>query len=435
MKKILIILGVIMSVNISAGLLPKYYEKVFKNDFKVVAIPLNNGSDVISIQLVYKVGSRDEVMGKSGIAHMLEHLNFKSTKNLKAGEFDEIVKSFGGVSNASTSFDNTKYYINTSSRNLDKSLSLFSELMENQLLLDKEFQTERDVVYEERRWRTDNSPTGYLYFKLFNNLFTYSSYHWTPIGFKKDIENWNIKDIRKFHKKFYQPSNAILVVAGDIDSKDVFKLAKKYFAKIKNKKKIQRVHTKEQDFNEKKEIVLRKDTKIEYLALAFHTADFSHSDHFALSVLADILSDGRTSRLYKSLVNEKKLFTSISAYDYSLKDNGVFLFFGSCASGVDANEAKKALIEEIEKIKKTKISKMELQKIKNNTKFDFLSIIESSSRIASLFANHLSNDNLSPLIDYENEINKMTTKDVQEVAKKWLNIDKSVSVILKDDNK
>ena len=148
-----------------AGLLPKYQEETLKNGLKVVAIPLDNNTGVISTQIVYKVGSKDEIMGKSGIAHMLEHLNFKSTKNLKAGEFDSIVKSFGGVNNASTSFDYTKYYINTSNDNLEKTMELFAELMSNQLLLDKEFQTEREVVYEERLWRTDNSPTGYLYFK------------------------------------------------------------------------------------------------------------------------------------------------------------------------------------------------------------------------------------------------------------------------------
>ena len=129
---LLLISGVLMS----ASLLPKYQEKVLENGLKVVVIPLEGKSGVISTQVVYKVGSKDEVMGKSGIAHMLEHLNFKSTKNLKAGEFDEIVKSFGGINNASTSFDWTKYYINASSDNLEKTLELFSELMSNQLLLD-----------------------------------------------------------------------------------------------------------------------------------------------------------------------------------------------------------------------------------------------------------------------------------------------------------
>ena len=147
--------------------LPKYFTKTLDNGLQIVVIPMKNGSNVVSTDIFYKVGSRNEVMGKSGIAHMLEHLNFKSTKNLKAGEFDEIVKGFGGVNNASTSFDFTHYYIKSSSKNMGKSLKLFADLMENLTLKDKEFQPERNVVAEERRWRTDNNPMGYLQIQTF----------------------------------------------------------------------------------------------------------------------------------------------------------------------------------------------------------------------------------------------------------------------------
>lgn len=417
----------------SASLLPEYEEKILENGLKVVVIPLKGNSGVISTQVVYKVGSKDEVMGKSGIAHMLEHLNFKSTKNLKAGEFDEIVKSFGGINNASTSFDWTKYYINASSENLEKTLDLFSELMSNQLLLDSEFQTEREVVYEERRWRTDNSPTGYLYFKLFNTLFTYSSYHWTPIGFREDIENWKISDIREFYNRFYQPSNAILIVSGDVDSKKVFSLANKYFKDIKNKEKITRNHMVEPKQNGQKEVVIRKSSKVEYLALAYHTPKSSDKSSFALSILSDMLSDGKTSRLHKVLVTDKKLFTSIYASNYALNDSGVFLFFGSCAPGVKAKKAKKELLVEIEKIKSGEIKEKEFEKIKINTKFDFLSIIESSSRVASLFASYLADDNLKSLMNYEKELEKITVKDIKYVTNKFLNLNNSTTIILKDD--
>ena len=426
---LLLILGVLMS----ASLLPQYEERILDNGLKVVVIPLKGNSGVISTQIVYKVGSKDEVMGKSGIAHMLEHLNFKSTKNLKAGEFDEIIKSFGGINNASTSFDWTKYYINASSENLEKTLELFSELMSNQLLLDKEFQTEREVVYEERRWRTDNSPTGYLYFKLFNALFTYSSYHWTPIGFREDIENWDISDIKEFYNRFYQPSNAILIVSGDVDSKMVFTLADKYFKKIKNRDKIKRNHMIEPKQNGQKEVIINKSSKVEYIALAYHTPKSSDKSSLALSVLSNILSDGKTSKLYKTLVNEKNLFTNIYASNYALSQSGVFLFFGSCAKGVSVQKAKKHLLEEIEKIKNGEITEKEFNKVKINTKFDFLSIIESSSRVASLFASYLADDNLESLINYEEELEKLKIKDIKDVANRFLKINNSTTVILVDD--
>ena len=223
-------------------MLLKYSKTKLKNGLEIYHIPTSKGSGVISIDVFYRVGSRNETMGKSGIAHMLEHLNFKSTKNLKAGEFDEIVKSFGGINNASTGFDYTHYYIKCSKSNLDKSLELYADIMANLSLKDNEFQPERNVVMEERRWRTDNSPIGFLYFTLFNTAFTYHPYHWTPIGFIDDIKNWNIDDIKEFHTTFYQPKNAVLIISGDIDKKSVFELGKKHFEDIKNSKKIPKVH-------------------------------------------------------------------------------------------------------------------------------------------------------------------------------------------------
>ena len=206
-----------------ASSLPKYETKTLDNGLEIVVIDMQNQSDVISTDIFYKVGSRNEVMGKTGIAHMLEHMNFKSTKNLQAGEFDVEVKSIGGVSNASTGFDFTHYFIKSSAKNLDKSLSLFAELMQNLNLKDEEFQPERDVVTEERRWRTDNNPLGYLYFRLFNNAYIYHPYHWTPIGFMNDIRTWKLEDIKAFHETYYQPKNAILVVTGDVKPSEVFK--------------------------------------------------------------------------------------------------------------------------------------------------------------------------------------------------------------------
>ena len=247
---------VLLTGVLMAKALPEYYEKSLENGLKIVAIPMHNKSQVVSTDIFYNVGSKDEVMGKSGIAHMLEHLNFKSTKNLKAGEFDEIVKGFGGTNNASTGFDYTHYYIKSSSGNFGKALELFAELMQNLNLKDEEFQPERDVVTEERRWRTDNSPMGFMYFKLFNLLYDYNSYHWTPIGFYDDIRNWSIEDIRSFHDIYYQPKNAVIVVSGDIDKDEVFKEVTAKFKAIKNHLDIPKDYKKNQNKMVRKEQLL-----------------------------------------------------------------------------------------------------------------------------------------------------------------------------------
>lgn len=319
-------LFIIFTGDLMANSLLKYHTKTLENGLQIVAIEMDNGSDVVSTNIFYNVGSRNEIMGKSGIAHMLEHLNFKSTENLKAGEFDEIVKGFGGVNNASTSFDYTKYFIKSSSKNMEKSLELFAELMQNLTLKDEEFQPERDVVAEERRWRTDNNPMGYLQYRLFNNAYIYHPYHWTPIGFTQDIMNWSIEDIKDFHSTYYQPKNAVIVVAGDITKEEVFEASEKYFAKIKNEKEIpQKVHMVEPQQDGEKNITIYKDSQVEMLAMAFHIPNYEHEDQVALSALSELLSAGKSSYLQKILVDEKRLVNSVYAYNLELTDPGLFL--------------------------------------------------------------------------------------------------------------
>ncbi len=435
MRNIILIFLLLQGLLMAKNSLPKYYEKTLKNGLKIVAIPMDNDSGVITTDIFYNVGSRDEIMGKSGIAHMLEHLNFKSTKNLKAGEFDEIVKGFGGVNNASTGFDYTHYFIKSSSQNLDKSLELYSDLMENLTLKDEEFQPERDVVAEERRWRTDNNPMGYLYFKLFNNTYTYHPYHWTPIGFMSDIQNWNIEDIKEFHDKYYAPNNAIVIVAGDITKEEVFKSAKKHFKDIKNKYKKQedKLHTVEPKQDGAKRIIVHKDSEVQMIAINFHIPDFNHKDQVALSALSELLSSGKSSRLNELLIDKKQLVNTIYAYNMEQKDPGVYLFLAVCNPGVDAIDVEKEILSEIKKIQDGDVKQSELDKIKINTKSDFIFALESSSSVASLYGSYLTRGDIKPLMSYEENIENLKVEDIVEVAKKYLTADNSTTLILKKD--
>ena len=418
----------------SANSLPNYYTKNLDNGLQIVAIPMDNNTNVVSVDVFYKVGSRNEVMGKSGIAHMLEHLNFKSTKNLKAGEFDEIVKGFGGVNNAGTSFDYTHYYIKTSSKNTDKSLELFSELMQNLTLNDEEFQPERDVVAEERRWRTDNNPMGYLQFRVFNNTFIYHPYHWTPIGFMDDIKNWTIEDIKDFHSTYYQPQNAIVVVAGDIKKDDVFSYVEKHFKDIKNKKEIpSSVHTIEPKQDGERRAIINKESNVQMLAMTYHIPNFEHEDQIALSALSQLLSSGKSSILQKVLVDEKRLANSVYAYNMELKDPGVFMFMAVANENVDALKIEKEILDIISKIQKGEIQEKELDKLKINTKADFIYSLESSSDVASLFGTYLVRDNIKPLLEYEANLEKLKVEDIVNVAKKYLVKENSTTLILKEN--
>jgi len=436
LKKILITItttGVLMGNS-----LPKFYHETLSNGLEVYAIPMHNGTDVITTDIFYKVGSRDEILGKTGIAHMLEHMNFKSTKHLKEGEFDKIVKSHGGVNNASTGFDYTHYFIKSSTNNMDMAMKLYAELMQNLKLSDEEFQKERKVVAEERRWRTDNNPIGYLYFRLFNTHFVEHSYHWTPIGFMHDILSWNIEDIREFHKRFYRPSNAVVVVAGDIDEKAVFESAKRYFGDIPNPKDDENCSliTTNRPFEPKRDgsirVELHKDgNSVDTVAIAYSIPDFRDKDQVVLSVISELLSSGKSSRLQTELVQKKQIASTVYGYNMELKDPGVFLFLAMANPGVKAEELESEILSQIEKLKEGAVTQEEINKVKLNTKVDFIHELESSSSVADLFGSYIARGDLKPLLEYEDNLDKITPKMVQEVAKKYFDHSKSTTIILR----
>jgi predicted Zn-dependent peptidase len=303
--------------------------------------------------------------------------------------------------------------------------------MQNLKLKDDEFQPERDVVTEERRWRTDNNPLGFLYFRLFNNAFLYHPYHWTPIGFINDIRTWTIDDIKDFHKTYYQPNNAILIVTGDVEPKEVFKRAKKAFGDIKNNGEIPKVKFIEPEQNGAKRVMLKKESEVEMIAITFHIPDFKDKDQVTLSVMSEILFSGKSSRLYKELIDKKRMVNSVYAYNMENIDPGLFIFMATCNPGVSAEDVEKELIIQIELMKDTKVTKKELDKVKVNTKADFIYSLESSTSVANLYGSYLVRGDISPLMTYEDDVQKVTAKKIQDAANKYFNFDKSTTVILK----
>jgi len=415
-----------------ANSLPTHHSKTLENGLEIVVIPMKNNSNVITTDIFYKVGSRNEVMGKSGIAHMLEHLNFKSTKNLKAGEFDKIVKSKGAVNNASTSFDYTHYFIKSSSKNLETSVELFAELMENLNLKDEEFQVERDVVAEERRVRTDNPPIGYMYFRLFNTHYVAHPYHWTPIGFMNDIQTWTIDDIKEFHGKYYQPNNAILIVTGDIDEKDVFKIAKEKFGNIKNKHEVPTINPVEPKRDGSiRQVITKENNTVDTIAIAYPIPNYEHEDQVVLSAISEILSAGRSSRLHKEIIDKKQMANTLYAYNMELTNDGIFLFMGLANPDVKIEDLEKEILIQIEKLKSGDVTKEELDKVKINTKADFIYSLEDSASVNSLYGSYLVRGNLKPLLSYEENLAKITPELVTKIANKYFNNDLATTVILK----
>ncbi len=411
----------------------KFNKLKLKNGLEIYHVPVNLGSKVISTDIFYKVGSRNETMGKSGIAHMLEHLNFKSTKNLKAGEFDRIVKGFGGMDNASTGFDYTHYFIKSSSQNLEKSLELYAEIMQNLSLKDKEFQPEREVVHEERRWRTDNNPMGYLYFRLFNHAFIYHPYHWTPIGFIKDIENWSIEDIREFHATYYQPKNAILMISGDIGKKEALQLAKAKFEHIKNTRDLPKLHCAEPAQDGAKRVIVHKDSQTQMIAIAYKIPPFDHSDQIGLNALSEYLSSGKSSVLQRILIDEMQLVNQIYAYNMPSIDENLFIFLAVCNPGIEAEKVETEILKIIDDLKQKSIHKDDVLKVKNLIKSDFIYSFSSATRVANLYGSYLARGSIEPLYEFEKNIDNISAKLIQNTAKKYFEAKNSTTVILRKE--
>jgi predicted Zn-dependent peptidase len=315
---------------------------------------------------------------------------------------------------------------------LATSLELFAELMENLNLKDEEFQIERDVVAEERRVRTDNPPIGYLYFRLFNAHFVSHPYHWTPIGFMNDIQTWTIEDIKAFHAKYYQPNNAILVVTGDIDEESVFKEAEAKFGKIKNRVTIPKCKPVEPKRDGSiRQVIHKENNTVDTIAIAYPIPNFEHQDQVVLSAIAELMSSGKSSRLNRELVDKKQMVNTIYGYNMELTDDGIFLFMAIANPDVKIEDVEKEILQEIEKIKQGGVTKEELDKVKINSKADFIYSLESSSDVNSLFGSYLVRGNLKPLLEYEENLDKITPEMVTKIAKKYFDNDLATTLILR----
>lgn len=413
----------------STGSLPKFHKQILKNGLEIYVVPTKNNG-VVQTNVIYRVGSRNEIMGKSGIAHMLEHMNFKSTKTLKAGEFDSIVRKNGGVNNATTGFDYTHYYIRSSKNSIETNLRLYADLMENLQLKDEEFQPERKVVMEERRWRTDNSPGGYMSWRFFNTAYTYH-YHWSPIGFVQDILGWSIDDVKNFHATYYQPQNAALLVVGDVDPKEIFALGEKYFGNIENKSPVPDVKAIEPPQDGPREATVHKTTALPMMLMGYKIPNFEHKDQVALDALALFLTAGKSSVLYKKLIDGKRIANSASAYTQALRDGGEFFFYAVANSGVKIERLKTEILKIIDDVKDGKIAQKDLDRMKLFVRLGYLQGLETVSGVSRTFAEYIGRGNIEPLLSYENDFSHLKLQDLVDVAKKYLVENKQTTIFLK----
>ena len=413
-----------------AELKDKVFETVLPNGLKVILLE-NHKAPVVTFQVWYRVGSRNEEWGKTGLSHMLEHMMFKGTKKVGPEEFSRIIQENGGNDNAFTSDDHTAYFENLSSDRVQIALDLESDRMQNLVLKEEDFKTERMVVMEERRMRTEDNPQAYLGEQLDAAAFQISPYHWPVIGWKEDIERFTLEDVKAYHKKYYDPVNAFLVVVGDFKKEELLSRIRKNFGSIpKGVAPNQKRDTDPPQIGERK-VFVKKEAQLPFLLMAYHIPNLTKPDSYVLEVIAEILSGGKSSRFYKDLVYDKRLVLSADA-DNSLlsRDPNLFTISTELLPEKDIEQVQTALNEEIERLQKDAVGQHELEKAKNQIEAAFVYAQDSLFYQAMLLAQHEIALDWKSTDNYLPSIRKVTPEDIMRVSKSYLTPDNRTVGIL-----
>jgi len=411
----------------------------------VVAETLDNGlrvllledhrSPIVSFQVWYRVGSRDERRGATGIAHFLEHLMFKGTPTHGRGQFARLVEQNGGQDNAFTSQDVTSYFVDIAADKLDLVVELEADRMRNLLLDPKEIESERQVVIEERRTRTEDDPGGFLGEEVASIAFKAHPYGFPIIGWTADIARITPEEIRAFYGTYYVPNHAMVVAVGDFRAPDALERIKRRFGRIPRGPAPPPVLAVEPPPNGERHVVVRKQAELPIVYIAYHVPNHRSEDAAPLEVLSTVLSGGRASRLYRSLVYERRLALEAGGdYAYFSVDPNLFWFWATPMPGQTAETLEKELLAQVELLKKERVTDEELQRAKNQIEAAFVFQEDSIHRRASLLARFEVIGGYAQKDQFFTKIRAVTAADLARVARAWFPEDKkNVGILLPKD--
>jgi predicted Zn-dependent peptidase len=436
MKRILILsFSTLLTAMTGLGQNIKFQEYDLKNGLHVI-LHEDHSTPIVAVTVLYHVGSKNEVPGKTGMAHFFEHLLFEGSDNIGRGEYAKYVENAGGGLNANTSQDRTFYYDLVPSNQLELGLWLESERMMHAKVEQVGIETQREVVKEEKRQRYDNQPYGQLFPQTLAHAYTKHPYAWAPIGSMEDLNAAKEQDFMDFYKTYYVPNNAVLSIAGDFNVDQAKKWIEAYFGEIPKGKDIVRPTIKEQENKgEVRDIIYGKDA-LPMVVQAYHIPAQGTPDFYAVDMLNTLLSNGESSRLNKNVVEDKELGLYCGAYTFNLEDPGLTLAFGLANMGIKAEELEGAMNAEFERLKTEPITDMEFQKLKNQIESDFISRNSTVAGIAESLANYYAYFGDTNLINTEiNRYNAVSKEEMMSAARKYYNANNRVTLyFLQDPN-
>ena len=400
----------------------KFEEYDLPNGLHVI-LHQDNSAPVVTTSVMYHVGAKDEAAGRTGFAHFFEHLLFEGTKNIKRGEWFKLVSSNGGSNNANTSLDRTYYYETFPSNNEQLGLWMEAERLRHPVINQIGVDTQREVVKEEKRLRMDNQPYGGLFNAILTTLFKKHPYKGTVIGSMEDLNSAKLEEFNAFFKKYYIPNNATLVVAGDIKPEQTKKWINEYFGSIPKGTPITRNFPKETPITQEfEETVYDANIQIPAYIFAYRTPAEKERDAYILSMLGSYLSKGKSSVLYKKLVDNEKKALAVEAFNLGLVDHSIFAFFAIPMGNTSKDVLKKDIDAEIKKLQTDLISEEDYQKLQNQVENDFVNANSSVEGIANTLADsYLLKGNTNLINEEINIYRSITREDLRNAARKYLN--------------
>lgn len=395
-----------------------------------VILHQDNTTPIVTVSVLYHVGSKNEPEGRKGFAHFFEHLMFEGSPNIERGQFFNIIQNAGGQLNANTSSDRTFYYETLPSHQLELGLYMESERMLHAKIDSIGVTTQKEVVKEEKRTRIDNQPYMSFQEKIFGAAYKGTNYEWTPIGTFEDIDAATEEDFKDFFETFYVPNNATLSIAGDIDIEETKRLVEDYFGEIpRGEKEIPRPEIVTQPQSTEIRETVFDNVQLPGIFQAYKMAEQGSEDYYAMQMLTTLLSGGESARFQKSIVDEKQLALAVFAFPFALEDGGLFINLGIVSMGTEPEELEAAMTEEIAKVQETLISDREFQKLQNQIENDFVSRNGSVRGIAESLANYHVYFGDADLINSELErYRKVTKEDIRRVAKQYLTKENRVTL-------
>ena len=423
MKKHLYLLTFLATTSLIVSAQEVKFEEYDLDNGMHVILHQDNTAPVVTTAVMYHVGAKDENPERTGFAHFFEHLLFEGTENIPRGEWFTIVSSNGGKNNANTTDDRTYYYEVFPSNNVELGLWMESERLMHPIINQIGVDTQNEVVKEEKRLRVDNAPYGRFLEYVKREMFKVHPYKGTTIGKIEHLDAATLEEFIAFNKKFYIPNNAVLVVAGDIDVPKVKKMIQDYFGPIPRGKDIVRKKYVEEPIT-KPIFAKGYDTNIQIPAImaAYRTPSFKARDSYVLNMISSYLTDGKSSKLYKKLVDEKKMALQVGAINVSEEDYGMYIIYGLPLGETKLKDLMVQIDEEVVKIQKNLISEKDYQKLQNKFENRFVNSNASIEGIANSLAKYYMLYGDINLINNEIKIyESITREEIQAVAKKYLN--------------